>query len=162
MLKITLRGTPYEKLALQYCNTTEEAVEYAANIQTAKAGDNIVFLDKKGVAEVIEKAPTGFQVRKSENRLVCCTNTFVHEHHSHHIDDSSERYKRHLALEDLLSQRQLSEQTMKTILSHKEGDYPVCRKTTQVSFMAFPEQLTLKVSDGKPTPEGYQDFILTL
>ncbi|MFC7681744.1 C45 family autoproteolytic acyltransferase/hydolase [Paenibacillus sp. GCM10028914] len=150
------------RLALQYCSTTKEAIEYVASIQTQKVGDNILFLDSKGEARVIEKAPKSFQVRKPESRIVYCTNSFVHEDHSHYIDDGSDGSNRHKALGHLLPHDNLTEQSLKTILSNKEGNYPICRKTTQVSFVAFPEKLMLKVTDGKPVAEGYKDFIITL
>lgn len=150
------------RLALQYCSSTEEAIKYVASIQTQKVGDNIVFVDKNGVAEVIEKSPQGFQVIKSESRRVYCTNTFVHEGHGYELDENSEGVNRHRALGQLLSQSHLTEQTLKTVLSNKDGDYPVCRKNTQVSFIAYPKELLLKVSDGKPVAEGYNDFVIKL
>lgn len=51
---------------------------------------------------------------------------------------------------------------MKSILSNKDGSYPVCRKTTQVSFIALPERNILKVSDGKPSLGSYEEKVFTL
>lgn len=150
------------RLALQYCTSTEEAIKYVASIQTQKVGDNIVFVDKNGISEIIEKSPRGFQVIKSESRRAFCTNTFVHESHGYELNENSDGINRHKALGQLLSQSQLTEHSLKTILSNKDGDYPVCRKSTQVSFIAFPNKLMLKVSDGKPVANGYNDFVIKL
>lgn len=149
------------RLALQHSSTTEEAVGYVASIKTKKVGDNIIFLDKHGVAKTIEKAPTSYQVHNSLKRIAFCTNSFVHQEHSHYMDETSDSYKRHRELGNVLSKQKLSESTLKKVLCNKEGNFPVCRKTTQVSFIAFPEQLLLKVADGRPHVESYENKIFT-
>lgn len=57
------------RLALQYTSSTEEAIDYVASIKTQIVGDNIIFLDKKGVSKTIEKAPLSYQIHNSRNRI---------------------------------------------------------------------------------------------
>lgn len=72
--------------------------------------------------------------------------------------------KKNQYIERLLksNSKPLNTEVMESILSNNEGKYPICRKTTQLSYIVHPQKLTMKVADGYPTINGYNDFSLML
>lgn len=78
------------RLALQHCSSTKEAIQYIATMPSICVGDNIIFLDRYGIANAIEKSPMSYQVRCPRNKCIYSTNTFVHEKNSALIDYKEE------------------------------------------------------------------------
>lgn len=152
------------RLALQYCSNTAETIEYIATVPSISVGDNIIFLDKHGTANAIEKSPMSYQIRYPNHSCIYSTNTFIHEKNSILINYKEEPINRYAHIEKLLklNNSQLNTKVMESILSNNEGKYPICRETTQLSYIIHPEKLTMKVTDGYPTINSYNDFNLRL
>ncbi|MEM1255895.1 MAG: C45 family peptidase [Cyanobacteria bacterium P01_H01_bin.21] len=62
---------------LEHCQTTEEAVDIIANVDTSQS-NNFLIADKAGSLAVVEKSPRKYAVRKSKD-VIFCTNHFLCE-----------------------------------------------------------------------------------
>ena len=152
------------RLALQHQNNTEDAIKYLSEIPCDSNGDNIVFLDKNGNGMAIEKSPFSHQLRYSSQRCIYSSNTFTHDQNAHLVDYKEEAVKRYENLSEIirLNNQPLNNQFLKSILSQREGSFPICRKTTQLSYVVYPNKLMMEVSDGLPYVNGYNDHIISL
>ncbi|MCP4177172.1 MAG: hypothetical protein GY756_05335 [bacterium] len=151
------------RLALQYCSNTNEAVDSIISQNTKTVGDNITFIDKTGNTKLIEKSPYGYQVRSPENKNLFSTNHFIHKENQDLIDYKEESIKRYEHIEKLLDNNHpLNSNLMKMILSKNDTDNNICKKTTLLSYIVYPQKLTMQVTDGYPTIDGYNDFQVDL
>ncbi len=142
------------RLALQHCATTSQAVELLSWNDAWQQGDNLLFLDKKGEAAVVELAPGMQRVRRPAQDAAWCSNCFVHDDLATGSDEAQQRYR---YLEEVLStaQRPLKSGLVHQLLSSHDGQAPLCRDSTQLSLVAYPASGRLEVADGYPCQVGY-------
>lgn len=149
---------------LQSCSSTAEAVERIVATPTIRVGDNIVLNDRGGNTCVIEKAPQASRVLGPVDGAAYCSNTFTHPDLREFTLPKDEPVQRFGQVAALLAERTdgaLSAQSLERVLGYADGACPIRRKSTQISYIAYPRQLMLKIADGYPDVHGYEDFVLT-
>ena len=147
------------RLALQHCAATQEAVALLNEHDAWRMGDNLLFLDKNGDAAVVEIQPGAQQVRRVQGSALWCSNCFVHPEQATGTKDGLGRYK---YVERTLGAEQptLTRSLLHRLLSSHDGEYPLCRESTQLSFVASPVARNLEIADGYPCQVGYQKVIV--
>lgn len=146
------------RLALQRCATAPEAVAFLSEHDVWRTGDNLLFLDRGGKAAVVEMRPGAQRVRRPVGGALWCTNCFVHSDLAAGKEEALQRYryvKRALKSEHPVLTRAL----LHCLLSSHNGQAPLCRDSTQLSFVAYPASGRLEVADGYPCQVGYVEVL---
>jgi predicted choloylglycine hydrolase len=144
------------RLALQHCADTSEAVAFLSQCDVWRVGDNLVFLDKSGQAAVVELRPGAQRVRRPVEGAIWCTNCFVHPDLATGKEEARQRY--HHVERMLRAERPaLTRVLLHRLLSSHDGQSPLCRDSTQLSFVAYPASGRLEVADGYPCQVGYAE-----
>jgi predicted choloylglycine hydrolase len=143
------------RLALQHSGTTQEAVALASEHQAWQMGDNLLFLDRDGDAAVIEMRPGEQRLRRPQGDALWCANCFASFEEA---GGNAEGQGRHQHLQEALGPERgrFSRDTLVRLLSSHEGPYPICRDSTQLSYIAHTATGRLEVADGYPCQVGYQ------
>jgi predicted choloylglycine hydrolase len=146
------------RLALQHAASTHEAVALVGEHEAWQMGDNLLFLDRAGDAAVVEIRPGEQRVRESQESALWCTNCFATFEPA---EGNEEGQGRHRALEQVLGSPQAlpSRDLLHGLLTSHEEPYPLCRDSTQLSFIAHPATGSLEVADGYPCQVPYQVVI---
>lgn len=142
------------RLALQHCATTQEAIALVGEHEAWQMGDNLLFLDQGGEATVIEIRPGEQRLRRAQGSTLWCTNCFVAFEKADGNEEGQGRYR---MLEQVLGSdpRAPTRDQLVGLLSSHEEPYPLCRDSTQLSFIANPSTGCLEVADGVPCQVGY-------
>jgi len=151
--KGNLPVTLLRRQALQYCATVPEAIAYLSEHDPWQIGDNIMFLDRQGDAAVVEMRPGVQNIHRPKNDRIWCTGCSPQMEPNMFTEDHLKRY-RHIE-QTLQSKETLTSDYLCDLLSSHEGETPICRDSTQLSFLAYPASGTLKVADGFPCQTGY-------
>lgn len=143
------------RLALQHCATTQEAISLVGEHEAWQMGDNLLFVDARGDAAVVEIQPGEQRIRRPQANALWCTNCFVAFQDA---DGNEEGQGRHRMLEQALGSdpRAPTREQLVGLLSSHEEPYPLCRDSTQLSFIANPSTGCLEVADGYPCQVGYR------
>jgi isopenicillin-N N-acyltransferase-like protein len=146
------------RLALQHCATTPEAVAFVSEHDAWRTGDNLAFLDQHGEAAVVELCPGAQRVRRPEEGAMWCTNCFVHPDLATGTQEARERYR--YVEQALRAERpSLTRALLHRLLSSHDGQAPLCRDSTQLSFVACPASGRLQVADGYPCQVDYAEVL---
>ena len=146
------------RLALQHCATVPEAVAFLSEHDAWRAGDNLLFLDQRGEAAVVELSPGKQRVLQPVASTIWCTNCFVHPDLAAGTEEAHQRYR---YIEGVLRAERpaLSSALMHRLLSSHDGQAPLCRDTTQLGFVAYPASGRLEVADGYPCQAGFAQVL---
>jgi isopenicillin-N N-acyltransferase-like protein len=142
------------RLALEHCEDTSEAVVFLSQYDAWRTGDSLLFLDRSGEAAVVEMLPGAQRVRRPVKGAIWCTNCFVHPDLAAGKEEARQRYR---YIEGSL-RRERSDLTrgfLHRLLSSHDGQVPLCRDSTQLSFVAHPASGRLEVADGYPCQVDY-------
>jgi predicted choloylglycine hydrolase len=144
------------RLALQHCATVPEAIDLLRKHDAWQTGDNLMFLDRSGEAAVVELAPRMQRVLRPAGRTIWCTNCFVHPDL---VQGKEEARQRHRYIEKVLRAEQpsLTHALLQRLLSSHDDQAPLCRDSTQLSFIAHPVSGHLEIADGYPCQVGYRE-----
>lgn len=146
------------RLVLQHCATVPEAIAFVSEHDAWRAGDNLLFLDQSGEAAVIELSPGKQRVLQPVGGTIWCTNCFVRPDLATGAEEARQRYR---YIEEVLRAERpaLTRALMRRLLSSHDGQAPLCRDTTQLSFVAHPASGRLEVADGYPCQVGYAEVL---
>lgn len=146
------------RLALQHSATVTEALALVGEHDAWRAGDNLLFLDRSGEAAVVEMRPGAQRVRRPAEDALWCTNCFVHPELA---TGGAEARRRYLYVEKVLraGQPTLTRALLHRLLSSHDDQSPLCRDSTQLSFVAYPASGGLEVADGYPCQAGYYKVV---
>ena len=143
------------RLALQHCGSTSEAVAFVGEHDAWRMGDNLLFLDKDADAAVVEKRPGGQKVRRPGGGALWCSNCFADLDPAGGNKEGRRRYQYLGKLLRSLHPTPTRALLLRLLSSHDEP-YPLCRDSTQLSFVAHPAAGRLEVADGYPCQVDYQ------
>lgn len=158
------------RLALQYCNDVDEAIEFFTKYKFYLLGLNILLMDTSGKAAVIEKGIANARERRTNENYIFATNFFVCEDMKPYYDETVWYYKNALAryhtLETILKEdkSEYDVSFMKKILrNHNEGG-EICNHNenldTYYASIIIPSKLTMQVCDGRPCETEFVEYSL--
>lgn len=120
-------------LILRFCKTVEEALDFIERYNPFLGPSNLVVLDARGDAAVIEKTKNTFAVRKTDKNWIFTTDGVAIEEKTRKIQgDNTPAYqfnlKRHKLIENLLREEKApGVEPMQRILSNHSMPSPVCK-----------------------------------
>lgn len=140
--------------ALQHCAAVPEAIAYMSEYDPWQIGDNVLFLDQNGEAAVVELRPGTQLIHRPVNNAIWCTGCSRQpDVEEPYADGHLKRYR--FIGRTLQAEEKFSSGLLRDLLSSHEGEAPICRESTQLSFLVYPVTGTLKVADGLPCQTGY-------
>jgi predicted choloylglycine hydrolase len=142
------------RLALQHSATVPEAITLLRAHKGWRAGDNVLFVDRDGQAAVVELSPDAPRVIQSGEGSIWCVNCFAHPDLTG-TEEARQRY-RHIEQALKVERPPLTRELMHRLLCSHAAP-PLCRDTTQLSFVAYPASGRLQVADGYPCQVGYME-----
>ena len=144
--------------ALQHCATVAEALTFLSQHDVWRFGDNLLFLDRSGEAAVVELRPGAQRTRHPSNGAIWCTNCFAHPDLTTGREEARQRQR---YIEGALGAERpiLSRALLHRLLSSHDGQAPLCRDDTQLSFVAYPASGRLEVADGYPCQVDYAEVV---
>jgi predicted choloylglycine hydrolase len=145
------------RLAIQNCATTGQAISLVGQTDAWHMGDNLLFLDKGGEAAVIEIKPGMQRLRRPTDGVLWCTNCFAEFEPAEGNDKGQGRHA-YLARIFGAEHPEHNRALLRNLLSGHEGEFPLCRDSTQLSFIANPTTGRLEIADGYPCQVGYREL----